>query len=181
MKGIVFTEFLGMVDEKFSMATTEKIIEKAALPSGGAYTAIGTYDHTEMVSLLMALSQETGVAVPQLLHTFGGHLLGVFLKSFPAFFEAQKDAISFLEHVDGYVHVEVRKLYADAQLPRFFCTRPASNRLLMDYVSERHLADLAHGLIEGTIKHYGRPGTVARHDIDHDGKPAVRFTITLEE
>ncbi len=180
MKGIVFTEFLKMVDEKISPETTEKIIDKANLPSGGAYTAVGTYDHMEMVSLLVALSQETGTPVPQLLHTFGRHLLGVFSKKFPSFFDAHKDPLSFLECVDGYVHVEVRKLYPDAQLPRFFCRRLSPTQLLMDYASERHLADLAHGLIEATMEHYSRPGTIARHDVALNGQPATRFTITLQ-
>ncbi len=50
----------------------------------------------------------------------------------------------------------------------------------MDYASERHLADLAHGLIEATMEHYSRPGTIARHDVALNGQSATRFTITLQ-
>lgn len=52
MKGIVFTEFLEMVADKFSADTVDTIIEEADPPSGGAYTAVGTYDFAEMASLV---------------------------------------------------------------------------------------------------------------------------------
>lgn len=38
MKGIIFTEFLDMVEERFSIETAEEILEAANLASGGSYT-----------------------------------------------------------------------------------------------------------------------------------------------
>ena len=49
MKGIVFTEFLEMVEASYGLQTVDTIIENASLPSEGAYTAVGTYDFNEMV------------------------------------------------------------------------------------------------------------------------------------
>ena len=51
MKGVVFTEFLDMVADRFSPDMVEDIIDDAQLPSGGAYTAVGTYPHEEMVAM----------------------------------------------------------------------------------------------------------------------------------
>ena len=45
MKGLVFTEFLELVDEQFSFETCEQIIEMSDLPSGGIYTSVGTTSH----------------------------------------------------------------------------------------------------------------------------------------
>ena len=42
MKGIVFTEFLEMVEAQFGLDTVDAIIENSDLPSRGAYTAVGT-------------------------------------------------------------------------------------------------------------------------------------------
>ena len=47
MKGVVFTEFIEMVEDKFSADIADQIIEEADLPSGGVYTSVGTYDHAE--------------------------------------------------------------------------------------------------------------------------------------
>ncbi|MCP4964259.1 MAG: hypothetical protein GY926_03390 [bacterium] len=66
MKGVVFTEFVEMVEEKFSPEIAERIIESSDLPSQGIYTAVGTYGHTEMLQLVTRLSEETGIEVPDL-------------------------------------------------------------------------------------------------------------------
>ena len=35
VKGLVFTEFIDMVDDRFSLETSERLIETCDLPSGG--------------------------------------------------------------------------------------------------------------------------------------------------
>src|SRR6266540_2882152 len=121
MKGMIFTEFLEMVEDHFSPEVADRIIEACHLPSGGAYTAVGTYDHHEMVQLVTELSRESGIAVPALLHLFGKHLFGRFVANYPQFFEGIDSAFDFLEKIHSYIHVEVRKLYPDAELPSFEC------------------------------------------------------------
>lgn len=180
MKGIVFREFFELVENKFSLATLDKIIEEADLPSGGAYTSAGTYPHQEMVAVLVKLSESTGIPIPDLLQTFGEHLIWVFEKKFPAFFQDHHDPLTFLESIDGYVHIEVHKLYPGAELPRFFCTRKGSNSLAMDYYSSRHLEDLAEGLIAGALKYYGVAGEITRSEVEQDGRSGTRFTINLK-
>ena len=41
MKGIIFTEFIEMVEDKFGFEVADNIITNSNLPSGGAYTAVG--------------------------------------------------------------------------------------------------------------------------------------------
>lgn len=50
MKGIIFSEFLAMIDEKFSIDMTERLIDEVTLPSGGDYTTVGTYDVQEIAT-----------------------------------------------------------------------------------------------------------------------------------
>jgi len=56
MKGIVFTEFLEMVEETFGLETVDYIIYKSELKSEGIYTSVGTYDFFEMLILISNLS-----------------------------------------------------------------------------------------------------------------------------
>ena len=83
MKGVVFTEFLGMVEQQFSADMADDIIDDADLPHGGAYTAVGTYPFDEMVALIVALSRRSGIEVPVLIHAFGQYLFGRFLCAVP--------------------------------------------------------------------------------------------------
>ena len=74
MTGMVFTEFLDRVEAKFSPATADQFICAAPGRTGGAYTAVGRYEHTERVNRVLALHHATQVPVPELICTFGRHL-----------------------------------------------------------------------------------------------------------
>lgn len=176
MKGIVFTEFLEMVEATWSLQLVDAILGDAAPASGGAYTAVGTYPAGEMRALVGALAARTDGDVAGALRRFGEHLVGPFARRFPSFFAAAPDALRFLAGVDGYVHQEVAKLYPDAELPRFACEADAPDRLVLVYRSQRCMADLAEGLIRGIGHHFGEPLAVTREDLAADGS-AVRFEI----
>ena len=181
MKGVVFAEFLEMVEDRFSPEIADRIIEASDLPSGGAYTSIGTYDHTEMVQLVTQLSVATGTTVPVLVHTFGKYLFGRFVVLYPQLFEGVGSAYSLLETIESTIHVEVLKLYPDAELPRFECNTSEPGRLTLIYRSTRGFADLAAGLIEGCIEHFGETIDVQREDLSGRQGTHVRFSLTKQE
>jgi hypothetical protein len=176
MKGIVFTEFLGMVEDEFGYEMVDTIIEGAHLESQGAYTAIGTYPHQEMVALVSGLSTQTGVQLSELLRKFGHHLFQVFVKNYGVFFENCSDGFSLLESIENYIHVEVRKLYPDAELPSFSSTRQGDDTLILDYSSSRKMGDFALGLIEATMAHFGSETDITQENLAPDSS-VVRFTI----
>ncbi|MCA9671820.1 MAG: heme NO-binding domain-containing protein [Myxococcales bacterium] len=178
MKGVVFTEFLEMVEDRFSPDMVDTIIEGAELGSGGVYTTLGTYDYGEMVRLVTQLAEATGAEVPALLHAFGVHLFGRFTVAHPHFFKEGSTAFEFLAGVNDYIHVEVRKLYADAELPVFEHDDSKPDTLVMLYRSSRPFGDLAEGLIQGCIKHFGEHIDVQRENLESEPKTVVRFTLT---
>ena len=180
MKGVIFTEFMEMVENTFSMDMVDDIIDDAQPASGGAYTAVGTYDHQEMVNLVVALSRRSGIAVPELLKAFGSYLFGRFVINYPAFFVNKHDALDFLMDIEDIIHPEVLKLYPDAELPRFDVDRESPNRLTLVYRSQRHFEDVADGLIQGCIQHFGGAITVSREVVDDSGVPCERFVLTRE-
>jgi len=177
MKGVVFTEFLEMVSSMFGEDMADDIIDDSNLPSGGAYTQVGTYDHTEIVALVSALSVRTETPVPTLLKVYGKHLFGRFSALYPVFFETPQTAFDFLSGIENYIHVEVRKLYPDAELPTFDIARDGNNKLTMIYRSGRHFEDLAEGLIEGCLEYYKEDCLIEREDETTEGAGSV-FTIT---
>lgn len=164
MKGIVFSEFNEMVEAQFSPELADRIIGEADLESGGAYTAVGTYPHEELVALVGRLSAHTGIAASALVKAFGQHLAGRFTQLYPGFFEGTRGTFDFLSSIEGHVHVEVRKLYPDAELPTFESTPHDDRHMTMRYQSRRPFADLAEGLILGCAAHFGERIAVQRHD-----------------
>jgi len=175
MKGVVFSEFIELVEELFSLDLLDEIIMECDLPSGGSYTSVGTYDHNEIVQLVTKLSEKTGTDVSVLLKTFGKHLSKKFSKSFPGFFAEGGDVFGFMKRLDNHIHVEVKKLYPDADLPKFDYDESNEGVLMMEYQSERGFADLAEGLIDGVIEFYGENMGVDREDIS--GSKHVKFFL----
>ncbi len=154
MKGIVFTEFLEMVEEKFGYETVDAILEKSQDVTDGVYTSVGTYKHAELVALIVSLSEETKVSVPDLLHAYGVYLFAIFVRSYPMFFEHVKSMFDFLENIDRHIHKEVVKLYPDAELPRFESYRENEKHLVMIYYSQRKMVDFGMGLITAASDHF---------------------------
>lgn len=181
MKGIVFSEFIEMVEEKFSPEVADEIIERASskLESGGSYTSVAVYDHLELVELIVALSEQSGVAVGDLVTTFGTHLAGRFATIYPQFFEGVESTLDFLESVDNHIHVEVLKLYPDAELPKFHTAR-SGNQLVMEYQSSRPFAALAKGLIQGCGAYFKESLEVEEEDLSNGVGNHMRFTITRQ-
>lgn len=176
MKGIVFTEFLEMVENKFGYEVVDHIIQESQLESNGVYTSIGTYSHAEIVQLLSNLSITTKVDAQVLLKAFGEYLFDTFLKTYPQFFDAEDNAFDFLKSIDNHIHVEVQKLYPDATLPKFDTQEHEDGTLFMVYKSERKMGALAEGLIEKSIEHYKVPHSVHKEILEESGSE-VKFTI----
>ena len=176
MKGIVFTEFLDMVESKWGYGMVDDIIEASNLTSNGIYTSIGTYHHSEIVQLLSNLSDKTNTDASVLLKAFGEYLFDTFLKTYPSFFDNEENVFGFLKSIDSHIHVEVLKLYPDATLPKFETEERDDGSLIMTYKSERKMAALAEGLIEKAIEYYNQPHSIDKKLIVEDGSQ-VEFVI----
>ncbi len=177
VKGVVFTEFLEMVEASYSPAMVEEIIEAADLPSGGAYTAVGTYPHRELLILLRVLSSKTGEKPATLLHAFGEVMFRSYLRSHHRFFHNITNAFDLFAHVENYIHKEVKKLYPDAKPPHFDIECHTAQRFTMVYRSPRPFADLCEGLIHAALHHYGETAEVHRTDLETGPITCTRFDI----
>lgn len=180
MKGIVFTEFLDLVEDRFGLETVDEIIEKSNLPSKGAYTSIGTYEFSEMISLISNLSEKTQLSVDELLYVYGLHFFGVLEREYPKILSKYEDPMSLLSSVESHIHVEVRKIYPDAELPRFEMVEKTNNSITLIYYSSRSMYAFARALMEKTFEHYGSSATISYEKLKNDGSE-VKFVVLKNE
>jgi hypothetical protein len=164
MKGLVFREFIDMVEDQFSLQMVDDIIHASTLASGGAYTSVGTYPDDEMMQLVHQLSLRSEIPIPGLLNHFGRHLFHRFTVIHPEYVTSHTSAFELLKVLDNEVHVEVRKLYEGAELPSFVYETLDEQSMLFIYKSSRPMADLAHGLIQGCIEHFSQSMKIERID-----------------
>lgn len=169
MKGVIFTEFIEMVEAQMGFEMANTIIENSNLASGGAYTSVGTYPFEEMTALLTELSKNTNTPIPDLLEHFGEHLFGRFARLYPQLFKEKFSTLDFLEEIENYIHAEVLKLYPDALLPTIQITSKSATELVMTYQSPRKLMNLALGLIRGCASHFGENVEISHMDLNGEG------------
>ncbi len=158
-----------MVETVFSANMVDDLIETTNPASKGAYSAVGTYSHHEIVAMVVELSSRTGTSVDDLLQTFGQVLFSRFPVLYPRLVPATGSAFDFLESIEGVIHVEVLKLYPDAQLPRLTAVRHSDSHLSIQYQSPRGMHHLGIGLIKGCAEHFGEPLQIELSDVTPTG------------
>lgn len=176
MKGIVFTEFLELVEEKFGLEMVDNIITSSNLESEGIYTAVGTYSFSEMLQLLQHLSKNTGISIDNLLLVYAEHFFSVIEQNYPGLLATYKDPIEMISSIENHIHVEVRKIYPDAELPTFEVVSKTKNSLVMIYTSSRAMHHFGLGLMNKTFEHFNSTATIELEKIKEDGTE-VRFII----
>ncbi|GAA4880095.1 heme NO-binding domain-containing protein [Ferrimonas pelagia] len=176
MKGIIFTEFLDLVDSTFGIEVTEAILERAQVASGGAYTQVGDYGHGEMVQLVVALAEEVKVPIEQLLMLYGKALFARLVAIHKVDMSQYNSAFGFLLRVEDDIHRQVRKLYDKATPPTFLFDEIGEQRMVLRYMSHRGFGAVAHGLILGCAAYYGEDLVIERTALNESGTE-VRFVL----
>lgn len=174
MRGVIFTELFELIEDKFGFEALDDIIMAADLPNDGAYAATGNYPFSELLSIVVQLHEHTKLPIETLLEVFGEYLFSRLFSMHPEF-NAANNILDFLENVETYIHVEVKKLYPDAELPRFDIVSKDEKRFSFYYISEKQLQHLAKGLIVGASKKFEQPVEIGMEPQDNQ---SVLFTVT---
>ena len=180
MKGIIFTEFLELVEDKFGLVMVDTIINESELESQGVYTSVGTYSFSEMLSLLTNLSAHTDISIDDLLQVYAEHFFGLIEENYPGLLNTYKDPIEMLSSIENHIHIEVRKIYPDAELPTFTTESKSDNELVMVYRSSRAMYSFGLGLMNKTFEHFNASANIVMEKLKEDGTE-VRFSITRNE
>ena len=176
MKGIVFTEFLELVEQSFGLEMVDRIIQQSELKSQGVYTAVGTYEFAEMLALLGNLSSNTGIDRDQLLKIYGEFFFKTLQDNYGSLLNQYKDPIDLLASIENHIHVEVRKIYPDAELPTFEVQEKTSDHLVLIYKSSRAMHHFGLGLMNKAFDHFGMKGSINLEKLKDDGTE-MRFVI----
>lgn len=182
MKGIVFRSFESFVEANWSMDISDGMLSLPELRSGGAFTTVGYYPHTEFLTMAIYVAETTETPINLLVKRFGTALFHDLASLHPEMVKSYASPIDLLAVIESVIHVDVRKLYTGSELPRFdVLSRDANISIKLDYSSKRPFADLAEGLMWGCLDHYGvkETSSVVRDDVDADGTHSV-FTVEVK-
>jgi len=81
-----------------------------------------------------------------------------------------------LSSIENHIHVEVMKIYPEAELPKFIVEEKTDDLLIMIYKSSRAMYYFGLGLMNKTFEHFNSAAEITLEKIAEDGTK-VRFII----
>ena len=178
MKGFIFTNFIDFVEKSNGLDMVDQMLEECDLASEGVYSAFNSYEFDELVTLLTYVSKKTDISPQILLETFGRFVFPYLIGKHSYIIEKYSNAIDLIAGIENHIHIEVKKLYEDAELPTFNIVEKKEDSLTIIYTSTRGLTYFAIGLMKETLQFFKVKGTIDMvENYNNDG--SVKFHIQL--
>lgn len=168
MKGVIFNATQEAVIELFDEDTWDDLLDAAGLE--GVYSSVGTYEDADLVAIVVAATKATGLSADEVMVAVGRKALSHLADRVPSLIGDCTNAYEMLGMIHDVIHVEVMKLYEDAQPPQFSYSDLPGGGLRMGYRSPRNLDALAEGLVYGVGDRFGEELQVTRHPATSDGE-----------
>jgi hypothetical protein len=178
MKGVIFNLAEEVISDGFGNAVWDDVLDAAGLD--GAFTSLGNYPDSDLVSLVTASSAILGVPATDVIRTLGKGALPLLAERYPMFFTPHSSTRPFLLTLNEVIHAEVRKLYPDADVPEFEFVTSDPDWLVMQYRSHRKLCALAEGFVMGAAAHYAEQAEIHHVQCMHDGADACVLRCRFE-
>jgi len=153
MKGVIFNAVEEAVNTLYSEDVWDDLIDAAGV--SGEYTSLGNYDDEDLLRLIRAAVEMTGVDATELIKVLGRHSFPHLAGRYVDLVDSADGTFDFLRKVNDIIHPEVLKLHPDATPPEFEFEEVEADLLRMTYRSERALGVLAQGLIYGAADRFG--------------------------
>ncbi len=175
MKGVVFNAAEEAVVELFDADTWDDLLDAAGVD--GIYNSVGDYPDAELVAIVVAASEATGLSVDDVLVAVGRKALKHLADRVPSLVDHCQHPFEFLRLIHDVIHVEVMKLYPNSQPPGFTYEDLPGNGLRMIYNSPRCLDGLAEGLILGVGDRFDTELDITRTETGEKGKVQIDVVV----
>lgn len=154
MKGMVFNLLEDFIVDNFSQDKFEDIYASTTLKTKDPFVGPGTYPDEDFLALVGVACSKLNIPVADAVRGFGKYCFPKLVEIEPSFVNKPINAKEFLKTIHNIIHVEVKKLHPDAELPVIEYKDIEKNKLQMIYKSSKKLCLFAEGLIEGCGEHY---------------------------
>ncbi len=177
MKGVIFNLLQSAVCDEHGEDTWDELLDRTGLE--GAWTSVGSYPHEDLLAVVAAAAAMWDWTPDDVIRWFGRAAIPPLARAYPAFFAPHGSAFPFLRTLNDVHHLEVRKVYPDADLPVFAFDPPREPGVLtMRYSSARALCSFGEGLIHGAGDFFGEPLEVHQPQCVHRGDSTCVLEIT---
>ncbi len=181
MKGAIFKHFETFVTDNWGVEVYEEVLDGLDLITQGPFLGPGNYPDEDLLAIVGATIQKLGIPLPDALRVFGKYLFEKLAGDAPQFVEDKSDLKQFLMTVDGVIHVEVKKLFPEAYLPRLAYEDTGADQLTVHYHSKRQFCQLFVGLVEGAAESFSSPLDWNETACSHSGAEQCTFEFRFSK
>lgn len=146
MKGVIFNILEDFVIENWGEDALDSIVDKCSLKTTEPFVGPKFYPDEDLVKIVSAACEATSLGLHDILRRFGRYSFPRLKSHCPVSLGHIKSAPELLSAVDKVIHVEVRKLSAEAEPPQFNFVKQEVGYNLR-YSSERQLCPFVEGML----------------------------------
>jgi hypothetical protein len=178
MHGIILTELQKFVTQNHGAETWNGILGRAGLRNT-IYLPSATYPDSDVIGIVNAASQVSGVPPADLLESFGAALVPGLVQVYGRLVKPRWRALDLIEHTEETMHSVVRRQNPGAEPPRLRCVRVSPEEVVVTYASQRKLCAVAKGIIRGIAAHFQERILIRESECMLKGAPACIISVRL--
>ncbi|ESP94569.1 MULTISPECIES: heme NO-binding domain-containing protein [Pseudoalteromonas] len=177
MKGHIFILLEEFVSEVAGEALLYDALEACSFDTSTGFVRTENYPDEQLIELVDTVIKKAGISLEKAHFDFGKWLYPRLSGLLPKQFTDYAHPAYVLKQLDDLHHVELKKLYPDAQPPKFqYCAlSPIEANLI--YTSPRRMFDLVEGVLAGMAQFYGVPLHVTKQTGWQDNQNCAKYTI----
>ena len=157
MKGHIFNLLERFIVETAGAGACEKILDSCEFEGNGVFVRPGNYPDSDLVELVNETVDQLGLTVEQAHLAFGEWIFPHLAKLVPSEMVDVGHPKKFLMTLNEIHEVELKKLWPDAEPPKFYCEDMGPDSMTFTYDSPRQMFDLVDGVLKSVAKYYSVP------------------------
>ncbi|MEX2584643.1 MAG: heme NO-binding domain-containing protein [Gemmatimonadota bacterium] len=178
MHGVIFSELRKYVDTRLGSDAWNQLLTQAQL-GNRMYLPIQEYPDGDMVALVGAASEVTGLPKEAILEDFGEFIAPSLLGLYRTLVKPEWKTLDLLENTEQTIHSVVRARNPGAKPAQLQAVRTGPDVVDLTYNSERQLCAVAKGILKGIAAHYDEELAITEKECMHDGADACRMEVRV--
>jgi len=177
MHGLIFSELKKYVETKFDTKTWDALQQKAGL-RGNLYLAASVYPDSDLLSLVTAACQMTGMAAREILEDFGDFIAPDLIRQYSFLVKPDWTLVDFLCNTEETIHKIVR-FHPGVTPPQLVVRRVSDDRVTISYDSKRKMCALLKGIVKGSARHFNKSVSIVESRCMLQGDPECTVHVQV--
>lgn len=170
MHGTVFFHFHRYVEKGWGENVWPQLFAKAGIVER-SYSPAGVHPDADIVGLVNAASELTGVTSDELLASFGEYLAPELIAFYPSLVNSDWKTLDLIANAERVIHNAVRAQNPDASPPVLRAQKVNPHEVHLVYASPRRMCFLLKGIAKGVASYFREEIKVIEESCMLEGSP----------